>query len=549
MLKVLIADKNIEDARKISNELGDIFSVYKCSIELVSSWQEVETTLKNCSFEIAILDYYLEKTGGINILEIIKNEYPSLIIVIMTTKGSKSIAIDVAKHGADGYVSKNYGFDGIGYAIQNIINEKIITTKYSNYKGDHNGKSNDKKKRVGNNISNATRNIEKINNKLKRIIEIGKILSEKRALDDLLDTILNETAIILDADRTSLFLYDESSDELWSKIAEKSLNEIRFSINKGIAGYVARTRQLLNISDVYKCEMFNPEFDVKTGFYTKNMLCAPLESNKGNLIGVIQVLNKKKDSFIRDDEEILRTFASLVAVLIENARLSERNLKREKNAAIGEMARTIVHDLKNPMTTIRGYAQLMSMKAPDLIKPANIIMTEIDRLSNMAYDLLAFSNEREDLLEFERINCQDFFSEIFAFLKRDFKSKSIEINCSIKFSGEVEICPDKIRRAIFNVAGNALDAMENGGKFDIDIFESSDNKNVILYLSDTGCGIPLNIKENVFEPFVSSGKKRGTGLGLAITRKIINAHNGSISVDSEEGKGSIFKIALPIFQN
>jgi len=389
--------------------------------------------------------------------------------------------------------------------------------------------------------------LEAKNAKMSKIIEVVKVLSRQNSLDDLLSTIIKETTNILEADRTSLFIYDKKTDELWSKISEKwSGREIRFGTDKGIAGYVARTRNIVNIKNVYENELFNPAIDLVTGFRTQNVLCFPMESYTGKLIGVIEVMNKKTaDSFEKEDEEILDTFSSLVAVLIENAILEKVNAEIERMATIGNMANSIVHDIKNPMSTIRGYAQLIMIKSPELSKEATIITSEIDRLTNMTNEVLEFSKGISNKMTFETVTCDHFFTTIFDFLKRDFEENSIDYSHSIEYTGKIEINPDKIRRAIFNIAGNALDAMGSGGSFNIKICEANESRGIIISIMDTGKGMPPEIKNTVFEAFVTHDKKHGTGLGMAITKKIIDAHNGIIEVESEEGKGTKFEIRLP----
>ncbi|MGR3178290.1 MAG: ATP-binding protein [Candidatus Anammoxibacter sp.] len=550
-LRLLIVENDTNDAKQIGYALESILSEYECSIIIACSGKDALKKIKDDRPEIIILNYYLKDTSGKDILKIIKNEYPLIIVVVMTLEGDKNVAIDVVKLGADDYVSKQYGFDGIAYAIHNVVLRKIAEVEVDNLQTKISEDAINSKIHEEDAIKEATESLEERNKKFKRIIEVGKLLSSPRLLDDLLSNIISETTDVLEADRTSLFMYDEKKDELWSKIAEKSsMEEIRVSLDKGIVGYVASTRKVLNIKDAYKNELFNPEFDEKSGFRTKNILCVPLETKQGKLIGVIQVINKKKmESFGNEDEEIIRTFASLVTVVIENAKLTEKGLKRERMATIGDMASTIVHDLKNPMTTIKGYAQIIAVKSPDLTKPANIIMGEIDRLTDMAQDLLEFSRGKKDDIKAEKVKCKEYFKEMLEFLEKDFEKRSIGLNSSIRFSGEFEVDKDKIRRAIFNIAVNARDAIENEGSFNVDVSESVDKENVVIVISDTGKGMPPDIRDNIFEAFVTYGKKNGTGLGMSITKKIIDSHNGTINVESEEGKGTKFEIVLPKVQN
>jgi len=387
------------------------------------------------------------------------------------------------------------------------------------------------------------------NQKLSRILEVGKIMSTHTDLDSLLVTIITETSHILDADRTSLFIYDEAHQELWLRVSEKQeISEIRFGIDKGIAGYVARTKEFMNINNAYNHEFFNPEIDQKTGFKTKNLLSAPMENLQGKLIGVIQVLNKKSDIFTKEDEEVLAMFASLAAILLENSILAEDNLTKERLSVVGNMASSIIHDIKNPITSIKGLAEIIAMGNSENQGHAKVILKSVNRIMTMTEELLDFSKGIEKSIQFDDVNYQDFFSEIFSSIEQSLSQSNIRFKFSIHAQGNFEINQDKIQRAIYNISGNAQDAMESGGTLSINVKESDDGNDVIILLSDTGKGMPEKIKDKLFEPFITYGKKNGTGLGMAITKKIIDVHNGSIEVESKEGKGTQFEIILPKHQ-
>lgn len=391
--------------------------------------------------------------------------------------------------------------------------------------------------------------LKESNQKLSKILEIGKYMSTQRDLDTLLKIIVKETSEILEADRTSLFMYDEDHHELWLKLSEKQeINEIRFGANKGIAGHVANTQKIMSIDNAYEHELFNSEIDEKTGFKTTSLLSAPIENLQGKLIGVIQVLNKRSGNFTDSDREILMMFTSLAAILLENSILEEENLKKERMAMVGNMASTIIHDIKNPMTSIRGLAEIIAMDSPENAQHANVIVKSVDRLMNMTEELLDFSKGIEQSIKFEATNCNDFFSETFEFIENELEENNIEFIHEINYSGNIEINPDKIQRAIYNFTGNSRDAMKNGGKLEIDVSESDDKSEIIITFSDTGSGIPEEIKDTLFDAFVTCGKKNGTGLGMAISKRIIDAHNGKISVESEKNIGTTFKITLPKHQ-
>ena len=160
--------------------------------------------------------------------------------------------------------------------------------------------------------------------KLTGLLEVGKAMASERNLDRLLQLILGEVTKVMAADRSSLFLVDRERNELWSKIAQGlEVREIRVKIGLGIAGYVAQTGKIVNIQDAYADPRFNQETDLRTGYRTRTILCVPMQNHLSEVIGVLQVLNKRDDVFTREDEELLLALSSQAAVAIENAILYE----------------------------------------------------------------------------------------------------------------------------------------------------------------------------------------------------------------------------------
>jgi adenylate cyclase len=155
-----------------------------------------------------------------------------------------------------------------------------------------------------------------------QLLEITTAISSELQLQPLLAKIMETTTEILDADRSTLFLYDEKTNELWSQVGQGlEIKEIRFPSHLGIAGTVFTTGETINIPDAYKDSRFNPEIDKKTGYITKTILCMPVKNKKGKTIGVTQVLNKKGGPFTKVDENRLRAFSAQAAIALENARL------------------------------------------------------------------------------------------------------------------------------------------------------------------------------------------------------------------------------------
>ncbi|HXV83208.1 MAG TPA: GAF domain-containing SpoIIE family protein phosphatase [Candidatus Binatia bacterium] len=167
---------------------------------------------------------------------------------------------------------------------------------------------------------------------LNALLKVSKALATEIRLDTLLHVIVEEAAEVLDADRATLFLYDESRNELWSKTTQRlEIKEIRVPLGVGIAGTVAKTRTPINIRDTYADARFNPNFDKETGYRTRSILCMPLIGNADRLIGVIQVLNKKdQDVFNEADESLLAGLNAHITVALERARLIEAYVEKER---------------------------------------------------------------------------------------------------------------------------------------------------------------------------------------------------------------------------
>ena len=179
---------------------------------------------------------------------------------------------------------------------------------------------------------------------LHTLLEVSKAMAREVRLDNLLPVIMEKTTAVMEADRSSLFLYDESSHELWSKIAQGlELKEIRFSIGVGIAGDVAKTGKAANIPDAHQDPRFNPDFDKQTNYRTRSVLCLPLFNTNGKLVGVIQSLNKKTaEGFDEEDEALLEALAAHAVVALERARLTEAYVEKQRM----EEALKLAHEIQ-----------------------------------------------------------------------------------------------------------------------------------------------------------------------------------------------------------
>jgi HD-GYP domain-containing protein (c-di-GMP phosphodiesterase class II) len=168
-------------------------------------------------------------------------------------------------------------------------------------------------------VDSQQRRIEKLN----AILWVARAMTAERDLDALLDLIARAAADVADAERCTLYLLDREKQELWSKVTQPAPAVIRLPVGVGIAGTVAKSNVSLNIPDAYADPRFNRDVDAATGYRTRSILCVPMRSTRGEVVGVLQVLNHAQGPFTDEDQELLEALGGQAASAIENAMLYE----------------------------------------------------------------------------------------------------------------------------------------------------------------------------------------------------------------------------------
>ena len=226
---------------------------------------------------------------------------------------------------------------------------------------------------------------EQDQSRVNTIYYITRSLSKELDLDNLLQLLMDEVKNALQADRCTVFLVDESKNELWSHIGHGlEKNEIRFPIDKGIAGHVAKLGEVVNINDCYSDPRFNPEIDRKTGYVTQNMLAFPMRNNLMEVIGVFQVLNKRSGEFSDADVRLLEAIAPIAAVQIENAQLYEE-IRQTFDSLVLTLSRII--DARDPLTA--GHSHRIMLFADAIAREAkwDFSQREVLRIAALLHDL------------------------------------------------------------------------------------------------------------------------------------------------------------------
>jgi adenylate cyclase len=194
----------------------------------------------------------------------------------------------------------------------------------------------------------STQFVERMKQFRRKEMEFFNVVSDMTAeidLGALLQKVMSEAGRMLNAERATLFLNDEKTGELFSKVGlELAATEIRLPNHLGIAGTVFTSRQTVNIPYAYADLRFNPAFDRKTGFFTRSILCVPVINKNGKIIGVTQVLNKRGGPFTAEDEQRLKAFTAQVSIALENAKLFDdvQNMKNYSESMLESMSNGVI---------------------------------------------------------------------------------------------------------------------------------------------------------------------------------------------------------------
>ena len=379
-----------------------------------------------------------------------------------------------------------------------------------------------------------------------RLIEISRDLASTLDLDTLLDDIVRASADITHAEAASILLYDDTSRQLYFQVAtnidEPTMRGLVVPLEKSIAGWIVTNRKSVRIDDAHKDLRFFSDVEQTVGYATKSLLGIPLIT-KNKVVGVLEVINKKRGRFTDPDESMLTVLGAQAAVAIENARLFQQS----------DLIAEFVHELRTPLASLSTATYLllrpeMSREQRDQI--VNNIHNETLRLNSLASSFLDLARLESGRVQFRktRFSVADLLYECRDVMVTKAQETGIQIRIDVPNDMPLmEADRDKIKQVLLNLMSNAIKYNRSNGSV---IVTGNYNENEIsINVQDTGVGIPDESLPHLFEKFYRvrehEGKASGTGLGLSICKQIIQGHNGRIEVKSKMGVGTSFNLHIP----
>lgn len=260
--------------------------------------------------------------------------------------------------------------------------------------------------------------------------------------------------------------------------------------------------------------------------------------------GISRIVRTSNDTFISElrkrNEELTKTN--------EELRKAHRQLVRQERLSnLGKFSSMIIHDLRNPLSVIKGYADLLELKLDGksytLHKYASQIRRETSRLTGLTGELLDYSRG-ETRLMYSSVTVRELFGQLKEDIETKLTAKDINLIWDNQFKGVVLLDASRIARVLINLLDNAQKACDRKGE--VRVSAKGTEEELVLSIRDNGVGMDGDTLQHVFEPFYSTSDRGGTGLGMHIVKTVVEAHKGTIDISSKVGAGTKISIRLPL---
>lgn len=382
----------------------------------------------------------------------------------------------------------------------------------------------------------------------------------------LLDSVVRSTihgmnihAVSIHGVKSNVVSYSTISD----RIGKKDLDSFEYS--KALEG--VSSSELISTGSLFNLLPGAQPIFCRVKTFVPMRLGKPFTRDTSYVVGILEIeqdMSADYDSIIRFQGVIIVTSALIMSALFaalrflvtradriiearaeERRRLEKKLDQAERLAGLGEMVASVAHEIKNPLGIVRSTSEILRKRlnklAPGNDQLAGIIIEETTRLDGIVREFLDFA--RPSQTQHEPVSVNEIMDKVIRLMGRQLIGQGIKINKILQECPLVNADRDQLYQALFNIVMNAMQAMgDEGGRLEVVSYEQRGK--TVLEISDAGCGMSEESRLQIFTPFYTT-KSRGTGLGLAIVKNILESHQATIEVESEEGKGTTFKMSFP----
>ncbi len=323
-------------------------------------------------------------------------------------------------------------------------------------------------------------------------------------------------------------------------------------LTRGIMGRVARTGTPELVNDITTAKDYLPK-----SHRTRSLLVVPVMREE-KVIGVLNLESTDPDYFTQEDLSFAQILVSQAAIAIDNARLFDQ--VKDANRAKSEFMSTASHELKIPMTSIKGYSKLMQMGAAGPLNEKQqdfltVVSNNVDRMDRLVSDLLDVSRIEAGRirLEIENVQIADVINDVLASVRTQIEKKNLRLTVNVDDNlPEIRADYHRMVQIITNLVSNAYKYTPEGGSITVSArAHNGDINGIAVTVADTGYGISEEDQAMLFTNFFRASDQNirnepGTGLGLSITKRMIESHGGELTFKSQLGKGTAFTVTMPL---
>lgn len=407
------------------------------------------------------------------------------------------------------------------------------------------------------NISNTelrdlSRQLRQKVRELEFLFDNEREIAEADDARDLADRVLKLASRVARCEAAALYLPDPETGHGPAWIRGPSQEPVttiaRVEVGDGVLGRVASRGEALVLSGgAFQTHDIPRRLGGSHPMAIRDAVCAPL-SDGDEGVGALALINRRNADRRDDDED--RQLAVLLAGQLGRAvaRLSARRDAQQKDRlmTIGRMLSGVLHDLRGPMAIISGYTQLMAETddPTERVEMASAIRRKVSLFNDMTKEVMGFARGERTVL-CRKVYVDKFVRAVKEQIEPEFTDRGVGFEVKdLTAKGMSWFDEAKMLRVVTNIARNARQAMGTAGDL-VWTIEDTEQGGTRFLLRDNGPGIPIGIRERLFEAFTTEGKKSGTGLGLAIVRRIVEDHGGTIRFTTKTGEGTEFIIVLP----
>lgn len=513
-------------------------------VDLAKTGADGMSMLERNEYDLIALDQNVPDRSGLEILQALAGQATPPIIMI-TAQNDTQTAVEAMKLGASDFVVKGLHNEYI-QLLPAVVRQSL------------------EKRNLQQERDRSLEELQETNRKLLLLNKVAQLLTSTLDLQEVIDQLVRTISELLNAEGSSVWLWDDEPTQMLTCVGIYSHGQtitpdtiMRLPVDQGIVGWVARNGQSVQTANAKLDDRFTNAVDNSIGYKTESLLAVPLQA-RSRIIGVLELVNKHQGDFTESDTALAETLAASAAIAIENARLLEdlrhnRDELQERNEELDAYAHTVAHDLKNPLTLVVGFADILydtyqTLPSEDVQQYLNVIIEHGKKMGTIIESLLLLAVVRGTTeIETEEVDMGFIVNET---VKRiEYMAKEYDAELVLPESWPM-VCGygPWLEEVWYNYLTNGLKYGGRPPRLELG-YDILDEHYAQFWVKDNGAGFSIDQPEKLFAPLsrlTATDHQTGHGLGLSIVRRIVERLGGKVGVKSQLGEGSTFSFTVPL---